>query len=243
MRERKPDLEERLTFRSTLASIIVAVVDHRLLFQVAVALLAVFALRAWGPEEISRGIDYVAGSESVRQVGRGIAEVWHLTIGGLQAVDRTAERAGVAPISDASVPSSIQLPASIGSAGTRGEPFNPGVRLPSSRPDAAPGSPRVAVSSSESSSAGRVDAVPVSNDTSATVLWIVVKDQETIRAEVHDTGADGVDLLLFRDGQVWRRERWADAARARAEAELKRADLEKLGWMRKLPETRPALPH
>src|SRR5689334_22253095 len=170
MRERKPDLEERLTFRSTLASIVVAVVDHRLLFQVAVAVFAVFALRTWGPEEISRGIDYVAGSESVRQVGRGLAEVWHLTIGGLQAVDRTAGRAGVAPVSEASVPSSIQLPASIGSTGTRAEPFNPG-RLPGGRPDAAPGSPLVAVSSSESSSAGRVDAVAVSNDVSATVLW------------------------------------------------------------------------
>lgn len=243
MRERKPDVEERLTFRSTLASIVVAVVDHRLLFQVAVALFAVFALRTWGPEEISRGIDYVAGSESVRQVGRGLAEVWHLTIGGLQAVDRTAGRAGVAPASDSSVPSSIQLPASIGSAGTRGEAFNPGSPLAGSRANAAPGSPRVAVSSGDSSSAGRVDAVAVSNDTSATVLWIVVKDQETIRAEVHDTAGDGVDLLLLRDGQVWRRERWADAARARAEAELKRADLEKLGWMRKLPETRPAIPH
>lgn len=230
MPEPKQEVEERLTVRSTLAAIAVAVVDHRVLFQVAVVGFSIFALRTWGPEDINRGIDYVAASAPVRGVARVVGEVWAFTTGGLQAVDRVTHRAGIAPSIDPSAPS-IQVPSVVG---TPAAPV----------PKPGPGSPRPAATSSSpppiAPTGVATTPLPLSSDAGGStaalsgdsLLWSVAKDRDTIRAEVHAQGGAGADLVLFRNGKVWRRERWADAATARAEAERKRVELEKLGWVR-----------
>ena len=66
------------------------------------------------------------------------------------------------------------------------------------------------------------------------VLWSLEKDGEIIRAVVQDRGSAGVDLQLFRNGRLWRSERWADREAARNGAQTQRANLEKQGWTPRL---------
>ncbi len=235
MAERTSDNGERLTVRSTLAAFAVALVDHRVLFQLAVVCLALFALRTWGPEDISRGIDYVAGAGAgpVRIAGRVVTGMWRIAVDGLEGADRAVRRTGIVP---------DRIPDSPGS--TLGErvraaapPIDgappprvvPSAKSPGSQSTSHVALPRIDTKTVEEAVA---DAAGTSGSTSSPdgIVWTLVKDQEIIRAELRDEGKAGADLLLFRNGRLWRRERWADRAAARVGADEKRADLERNGW-------------
>jgi hypothetical protein len=82
-----------------------------------------------------------------------------------------------------------------------------------------------------------------SNRTSAgdprdSVLWSLEKDGETIRAVVQERGSAGVDLLMFRNGRLWRSERWADRESATNAAQARRTNFEKQGWTPRLERDR-----
>jgi hypothetical protein len=225
----KRDVEERLTVRSMLAAIAVTIVDHRVLFQIAVVCLAIVVLRVLGPDDIGRGIDYVVSSAPVRLVGRALTSVRQLAIGGLQEVDQATRRAGATPVVDPGANPSIQPARSAGQVATR-DASRPDTSSQRRSINEALEAPRVARAPIDTSAASGTHDANAAPDAPETVLWSLLKDGETIRAELHDQGTLGVDLLLFRNGRLWRRERWADRATARAEADRKRTDLEKVGW-------------
>ena len=242
MPKQKTDAEERLRFRSTLAAIAGAIVDHRLLLHVALVLVVIAALRTWGPDEVRDGIDAVIKSPPVRQVSRAMSGVWGVVVDGLQAVDRATRRAGLTPkvedLPAASITPALRTHDSAVTPAANSPPAPVSPPPPANDPLQAV---RIAASPSRpppnlSGTADNPDADPPD-----AILWSLEKDGDTMRAEMHDGGAPGVDLQLFRNGQLWRGERWADRAAARTEAQAKRVDLEKRGWTRKLTPSRPDL--
>jgi hypothetical protein len=243
MPTQKTDTEERLRFRSTLAAIAGAIVDHRLLLHVALVLVAIGALRTWGPDEVRDGIDAVLKSAPIRQVSRGMSGAWGLVVDGLQAVDRATRRAGLIPrVEDmpaASITPSLRTHDSAAAPAANSPP----APAFSQRPPVNDPLQAVRIAASPSGPPPNLSGIADDADTDPpdAVLWSLEKDGDTMRAEMHDRGAPGVDLQLFRNGQLWRGERWADRAVARTEAQAKRVDFEKRGWTRKLPPSRPDL--
>jgi hypothetical protein len=223
MREPKRDIEDRLTVRSTVAAIVVAIVDHRVLFQLVVIAFAIVALRTWGPEDLNRGIDYVTESAPARGVRRVAHGVWRVSRGALRLVDRTARRPDIDPPSDPLSPVSLRPVSTVGSS----QPSS-GSMLPAQAADAP-----VKVIAPRVAPPGAANGAHNPPESRHPILWSLVKGPDNIRADLIDRGPEGVDLILVRNGREWRRERWADPTTARAEADVKRADLEKLGWIRK----------
>jgi hypothetical protein len=231
MPKRKRDVEDPLKVRSMFASAVAAFVDHRVLFQMAVVCLVVAAVRTFGPDEVARGIDYVVTSVPARLAGRALTDVRELAIGGLKKIDESTRRDEALPIDiPAAEPPIHHAPSAAGAAagiGTRvdtnpqqGRPVDEKIARMGRSPADAPVARTGAVGAT-----GTADAPE-------TVVWSLVKDEETVQVELHDQRVGGVDLLVFRNGRLWRRERWADRAAARAEADRKRADFEKSGWRR-----------
>jgi hypothetical protein len=237
MPEQKPDVVEQFTVRSMVAVIADVVVDHRLFLHAAVILFAVFALRNWGPDDLSRGIDYVAtaGTAPVRVAGRIVGGALGLATNAAESVDHATQSTGVVPPGDSKNLPALTLPA-VGPT-----PHSTAVNPPAVSTLTPPQSavkkqldlPRTAAPIFDRQAADDSEGEATATSGGAdTVLWVLLKDAETLRAEVHDRGTAGVDLVIFKNGKLWRRERWADRASARTEASLKRADLEKLGWSR-----------
>lgn len=228
----KRDVEERPTVRSMLTSAAAALVDHRVLFQLAVVCLVVLVLRVFGPDEIGRGLDYVVTSVPAQFVGRALIGARGLAIGGLQKVNDATGAIDGASVDTLSAAGSSQ-PALVADRATSGSGTRADRPQPVRSIDGTPDNARGIRPPPEGFAAS---GIPVgatgTSDAPETVAWWLVKDEETLRAELHGQRSGAVDLVVFKNGRLWRHERWADRAAARAEADRKRADLEKSGWRR-----------
>jgi len=224
MPKRKGDPEERTRFRSILPTVAAEIVDHRLVIQLGLVLVAAGFLATWGPDGIRNGLITVLASRPVQQVHRLTSVAWNTIVDGLRRIDPGAPGAAVTSVADdtAALSKNVPTPSVVRSAdasAVAATERRPG----SSDPTAV--SPTSGVPALAGPEADKPDADPAD-----AVLWLMEKGSETIRAEMHDRGKPGVDLLLFRNGQLWRRERWAERTAARNEARAKRAEFEKSGW-------------
>jgi hypothetical protein len=225
MPKRKGDPDERTRFRSILPTVAAEIVDHRLLIQLGLVLAATVSLATWGPDGVRNGLITVMASPPVRQVQRLTHVVWSAVVDGLQAVDPITPRATVTAIADDT--------AALSKEATSTPEVVRGTNAPSvaaSQRPAATSEPSQVVPPSEALTLAGAAAEKPDEDPADAILWLLEKDAETIRAEMHDRGKPGVDLLLFRNGQLWRRERWAERTAARNEARKKRVEFEKNGW-------------
>jgi hypothetical protein len=229
MPKRQDDAEEQLRFRSMLAAIGSGIVDHRLLLQLGLVLVTSVALLTWGPDRVRDGLNTVIGWAPIRQVSRATSAIWGVVVDGLQAVDRAAVRAGVTPVVEDGAALSNKPALTTHDSAAAGAANSPLATTSPQRPGVNDPLQAVRTSGSPANLGGAAADNPDADPPDA-VLWTLEKDGETIRAEIHDRGRPGVDLLLFRNGILWRSERWADRAASRTEAHSKRADFEKLGW-------------
>jgi hypothetical protein len=223
MPKRKGDPEERTRFRSILPTVAAEIVDHRLVIQLGLVLLAAVSLAAWGPDGIRSGLITVLASRPVQQVHRLSSAAWNTIVDGLRRIDPGAPGAAVTSVADDTAALSKNAPR----PGVARSADAPAVAASERRP-ASSGTTSVSPTSGAPALAGPADKPDA--DPADAVLWLMEKGSETIRAEMHDRGKPGVDLLLFRNGQLWRRERWSERTAARNEARAKRAELEKSGW-------------
>jgi hypothetical protein len=235
MPKRRDDAPEKLRFRSMLATLGSGIVDHRLFLQLAVVMIASVALLTWGPDGVRDSVTTFTQWAPVRQVSRVSSAIWGVVLDALRAADREPLREGAATVvengSAASKKPLVTTPeiAAPGSANS-----NPAPAMTSGQ---SPGGsdPLQAVRTTGSSIRLRE---PTSSkgpppDPPDAILWTLEKDGEIIRAEMHDRGKPGVDLQLFRNGKLWRSERWADRASSKTEAQVKRAGFEKIGWTKR----------
>jgi len=224
MPKRKGDPEERTRFRSILPTVAAEIVDHRLLIQLGLVLVAAVSLATWGPDGIRNGLITILGSRPVQQVHRLSSVAWNTIVDGLRRIDPGAPGAAVTSVADdtAALSKNAPTPGVVRSADA------PAVAA-SERGPASSDPISVSPTSGAPALAGSAADKP-DDDPADAVLWLMEKGNETLRAEMHDRGRPGVDLLLFRNGQLWRRERWAERTAARNEARAKRAEFEKTGW-------------
>jgi hypothetical protein len=228
--KRRDDAPEQLRFRSMLATIGSGLVDHRLLLQLVLVLVASVSFLTWGPDGVRDGLTSFTQWGPVREVSRATSAVWGVVLDGLRAVDRATVRAGVTPVADSSAAlakkPALALPGGAPAAGAASSPVTP---MPQQPPRINDTLQAVRTTGSALDLGGTAAETPDPDPPDA-ILWTLEKDREIIRAEMHDRGKPGVDLQLFRNGQLWRSERWADRAASRNEAQTKRADFEKQGW-------------
>jgi len=232
MPKRRDDDAEKLRFQSTLATLGSVIVDHRLLLQLGLVLVASVALLSWGPDGVRDGLNTVIGSAPVRQISRASSAIWEVVLDALRGADRAAVRAGVTPMVDEGAAFSTKPAVTPYNSVAEGATNSP--RAVTGPQGAGVSDPLQAVRTSGSpDNFGGAAADNRDADPPDAIVWTLEKDGEIMRAEIHDRGKPGVDLLLFRHGILWRSERWADRAAARTESQVKRASFEKLGWARK----------
>lgn len=225
MPKRKGDPEERTRFRSIVPTVAAEIVDHRLVIQLGLVLVATVSLATWGPDGIRSGLITILASPPVRQVQRLTHVVWNAIVDGLQVVDPVMPPVATTAVADDTAALSKNAPPTPAAVLSTEAPA---VAASQRRPAASEPSPVIPTSGAPAlaiTAADKPDADPAD-----AVLWLLEKHGETIRAEIHDRGKPGVDLLLFRNGQLWRKERWAERIAARNEARAKRAEFEKSGW-------------
>jgi hypothetical protein len=227
MPKRRDDDAEKMRLRSTLATLGSVIVDHRLLLQLGLVLVASAALLSWGPDSVRDGLNSIIGSAPVRQLSRVSSAIGDAILNALRNADRAAERAGVTPVVDDGPAISTSPASKTNNRPAAGAANSP--RASGQRPGMNDPLQAVRTSGSAAMFAGAA-ADSRDADPSDAILWTLQKDGDTMRAEMHDRGKPGVDLLLFRNGILWRSERWADRAAARTEAQVKRVSFEKLGW-------------
>jgi hypothetical protein len=229
MPKREKDDVERMRFRSMLATFGSVIVDHRLLLQLGLVLVASVAFLSWGPDGVRDGLNTVIGSAPVRQVSRASSAIWDVILDALRRADRPAVRAAVTPVVEDGAALSKEPALTTSNSAPAGAANSPRAMTGPPRPGV--NDPLQAVRTSGSpANVGGAAADTRDADPPDAILWTLQKDGETLRAEMHDRGKPGVDLLLFRNGKLWRSERWADRAASRTEAQAKRASFEKLGW-------------
>jgi hypothetical protein len=229
MPKRRDDDAEKLRFRSTLATFGSVIVDHRLWLQLGLVLVASVALLSWGPDGVRDGLNIVIGSPPVRQVSRVSSAIWDVVLDALRRADRAAEQTGATPVLDDGAAFSKKPALTTFNSPAAGAAHSPHAVTGPQQPGVNDPLQAVRTSGSSANSGGAA-ADNRDADPPDAILWTLQKDGETIRAEMHDRGKPGVDLLLFRNGRLWRSERWADRTASRTEAKVKRASFEKLGW-------------
>jgi len=246
MRGRRGDAEEWAPFRSILATIATAFVDHRLFFQIVIAIVIIFSLRLWGPEEVQEGFDAVAATAPIREAGRAVAAIWQIGFKSdhpeaappvesrAPSTGASQDAAGPPPPSTTGGPvggsggtsTSASDRSSSPTSVTRGQAQSP-PPTSSVRQSPAAGADRRASNAPEAKSQG---AHQTTQNQKADVLWSMRKDALTVTAEVREGDDGGSELRLLRNGEVWRVDRWKSRAAAVADANAQRDDLAKRGW-------------
>ena len=226
MPKRKPKAESPPRFLPLLEAAAGALVDHRLLLQVALVLIVALAITTWGPDEVRHGVNVVIESAPVQLMARAVFKATGIAVGLSTAPQATG---AMPPSGDAAgsvrgtpAPRGGVVPAA-GAAPPQGAPQGPAIKQPL---------PRGGISDAPKDGSRRTGAA--NEESPDGVLWSLEKDGEIIRAVVQDRGSAGVDLQLFRNGRLWRSERWADREAARNGAQTQRANLEKQGWTPRL---------
>src|SRR5689334_8704735 len=110
MPKRKGDPEERTRFRSILPTVAAEIVDHRLLIQLGLVLVAAVSLATWGPDGIRNGLITILASRPVQQVHRLSSVAWNTIVDGLRRIDPGAPGAAVTAVADDTAALSKNVP-------------------------------------------------------------------------------------------------------------------------------------
>ena len=245
MPRRKTDADNPPRFLSILAAAAGALVAHRFLLRLMLVLMAGVVLMTREPDEVREGLNTIIESAPVQLVARALFNVSGITFGALPTAPGLAPQAVSTPmVSDGAGGSSTATPTSTRGPLSQIAPQDPPVKtlVPAGREEHQ--KPQVLGGRGDGQirgSRGRPNASSnriIAGDPADSVLWSLEKGGETIRAIVQDRGSAGVDLLMFRNGRLWRSERWADRESATNEAQARRTDFEKQGWTPRLKRGR-----
>ena len=233
------DADNPPRFLSILAAAAGALVAHRFLLKLTLVLMLGVVLMTREPDEVRDGLNTIIESAPVQLVARALFNVSGMTFGALPMAPRLAPQAVSSPmVRDGAGGSSTATPSSTRGPLSQTAPQNPAIRMlvPAGRVEhQRPQVPGGRGDGQIHGSLGSPNASIISaGDPRDSVLWSLEKNGETIRTIVQERGSAGFDLLMFRNGRLWRRERWADRESAMNAAQARRTDFEKQGWTPRL---------
>ena len=245
MSKRNRDADNPPRFLSILAAAAGALVAHRFLVQLTLVLMVGVVLMRQEPDAVREGVNTIIESAPGQLVTRAIFKVSGIAVGALPTVPRPAPQAVWTPmVSDGAGGSITATPTSSRGPLSQTAPQDPPVKTPVPAGREEHQKPQILGGRGDGQIRGsRVRPNASSNriiagDPADSVLWSLEKDGETIRAIVQDRGSAGVDLLMFRNGRLWRSERWADRESATNAAQARRTNFEKQGWTPRLERDR-----
>lgn len=245
MPKQKRDADNPPRFLSILAAAAGALVAHRFLLRLTLVLMLGVLLMTREPDAVREGVNGIIESAPGQLVTRAVFKVSGIAFGALPTAARLAPQAVSTPmVSDGAGGSISATPSSTRGPLSQTAPQDPAVKtlVPAGReehqrPQVLGGRGDGQIRGSRgrpNASSNRISA----GDPLGSVLWSLEKDGETIRAIVQDRGSAGVDLLMFRNGRLWRSERWADRESATNRAQARRTNFEKQGWTPRLERDR-----
>ena len=245
MPRRKTDADNPPRFLSILAAAAGPLVAHRFLLRLSLVLMVGVVLMTREPDEVREGLNTIIESAPVQLVARALFNVSGITFGALPTAPRRAPQAVSTPmVRDGAGGSSTATPSSTPGPLSQTAPQDPGVktlvpagRVEHQRPQVLGGRGDGQIRGSRGRPNASSNRISV-GDPRDSLLWSLEKDGETVRAIVQERGSAGVDLLMFRNGRLWRSERWADRESATNAAQARRTNFEKQGWTPRLERDR-----
>jgi len=233
MPKRTTDADNPPRFLSILAAAAGALVAHRFLLRLTLVLMVGVVLMTREPDEVRDGLNTIIESAPVQLVARALFNVSGIT------VPRLAPQAVSSPmVRDGAGGSSTATPSSTRGPQSQTAPQDPAVKTLVPAGHVEHQRPQVLGGRGDGQTHGTLGSLNASRISAGgprdSVLWSLEKNGETIRTIVQERGSAGFDLLMFRNGRLWRTERWADRESAINAAQARRTDFEKQGWTPRL---------
>ena len=239
MPKRKTDADNPPRFLSTLAAAAGALVAYRFLLRLTLVLMVGVFLMTREPDEVREGLNTIIESAPGQLVARAFFNVSGISFGALPTAPRLAPQAVSTPmVRDGAGSSSTATPSSTRGPLSQTAPQDPAVKTLVPAGHVEHQRPQVLGGRGDGQTHGTLGSLNASRISAGgprdSVLWSLEKNGETIRTIVQERGSAGFDLLMFRNGRLWRRERWADRESAINAAQARRTDFEKQGWTPRL---------